>query len=58
VSRLDAIVDTRGRVDDDHGRWRWLAEAVTQHALDAGLDHPAAEPKTPAVEPSGVDIEL
>jgi hypothetical protein len=59
VTRFDAIVDTLGRVDDDdQGRYRWLAEAVTQYAIDAGLRTPASEPKVPAVEPPSLDIEL
>jgi hypothetical protein len=58
VNRLGAVVDTLGRVDDDRGRHRWLAQAVTQHAIDAGLHHPAAGPDVPAVEPPSLDIEL
>jgi conjugative relaxase-like TrwC/TraI family protein len=58
VPRVAEVVDILGNVNDDHRRHRWLAEAVEQHCLDAGVHLPTLEPDTPGIEPPGLDISL
>jgi conjugative relaxase-like TrwC/TraI family protein len=56
VSRLAEIVDTLGNVDGDHRHYRWLAEAVEQHCIDAGVHLPTPELEAPGIEPPRLDI--
>jgi conjugative relaxase-like TrwC/TraI family protein len=58
VPRLAEIIDILHNVDGDHGHYRWLADTVEQHFLDAGVHLPNPEPETPGVEPPGLDISL
>ena len=57
-TRLGEIVDILDDVDDDHGRYRWLIDAVEQHCLDAGIHLPTLEPEAPGIETPGLDIGL
>jgi conjugative relaxase-like TrwC/TraI family protein len=56
VPRLAEIVDILGNVNDDHGRYRWLTDAVEQHCVDAGIHLPTLQPQAPGIEPPGLDI--
>ena len=58
VPRLAEVVDILDNVDDDHGHYRWLADAVEQHCLDAGIHLPTLEPEAPGIETPGLDIGL
>ncbi len=58
VPRLAEILDILGNVDDHRGHYRWLADAVEQHAIDAGIHLPTATREVTGIEPPGVEIGL
>jgi hypothetical protein len=59
VDRLGEIVDLLHNVTGDHaGRYRWLTEAVEQHATDAGIHLPTPRPEAPGTEAPRLDIGL
>ncbi len=58
VPKLGEVVDILGDVDGDRGHYRWLADAVEQHCLDAGIHLPNFEPEAPGIDTPGLDIGL
>ena len=58
VPRLAEVVDILGNVDDYHGHYRWLGDAVEQHCHDAGIHLPTLKPETPDIETPSLDIGL
>jgi conjugative relaxase-like TrwC/TraI family protein len=56
VPRLAEIVDILHNVNDNHGHYHWLSEAVEQHCHDTGIHLPALQPEVPAVETPGLDV--
>jgi hypothetical protein len=47
VLRLAEIVDILHNVDGDDGHYRWLADTVEQHCLDAGVHLPTPRTRNP-----------
>jgi conjugative relaxase-like TrwC/TraI family protein len=58
VPRLAETLDILGNLDDHRGHYRWLTDAVEQHAIDAGIHLPTREPEALRLEPPGLEIGL